>query len=237
MIRKTAFFTMLFLFSFLFLGPSWGQLVDKVDIVRPLPVPVRGSMEVEGNVNVVNTPEVIIKEIPEVSVTGDVSLINSPEVRIADVAQVEVVNEAERSIPVQITNPLATLGGPNIKNAFSWHRHSFVNSKTKTRTHSAISISKMAGRPFVLTDILVTSRFQAPDTELILSLKGAGADRSLGLDFILVPEASHLVTNFQTGILFQPSAAMDVSVSGDRKGQDFRVDYTITFSGYFFEES
>jgi len=151
MFGKTVCLAVLFLFSFLFLEPSWGELVNKVDVVNPLPVPVRGNVEIEGNVNVVNTPEVIVREIPEVSVSGDVRLIDSPEVRIADVAQVEVVNEAKRSIPVQITNPLGTIGREDLRNSFSWHRRAFVNSKTKTRTHSAISVSKMAGRLFVLT--------------------------------------------------------------------------------------
>ncbi|NIQ39869.1 MAG: hypothetical protein GTN81_14965 [Proteobacteria bacterium] len=237
MIGKTSVLTILFLFSFLFLGPSWGQLVDKVDLVRPLPVPIRGNVEVEGNVSVVNTPEVIIREIPEVSVSGDVSLVNSPEVRIADVAQVEVVNEARRSIPVQVTNPLTGFGREDPSDFFSWHRRSFVNGKTKTRIHSAISAAKMEGRPFVLTDILVTSRFQAPDAQMVLSLKGAGGDRGLGLDFILVPGASHLDTHFQTGIVFSPSSAIDILVSGDRGGREFRVDYTITFSGYFLKGS
>ncbi|MBW2123238.1 MAG: hypothetical protein JRH07_15540 [Deltaproteobacteria bacterium] len=67
MIGKAAYLTGLFLFSFLLLEPSWGQLVDKVDLVRPLPVPVQGSVVVEGNVNVANTPEVIVREMPEVT--------------------------------------------------------------------------------------------------------------------------------------------------------------------------
>lgn len=237
MIRKTAWLTTLFLFSFFLLVPSWGQMVDKVDLVRPIPVPVRGSVEVEGSVNVVNIPEVIVRDIPEVSVIGEVSVINSPEVRITDVAEVEVVNEVGSSIPVQITNPLAILGREDPRNSFSWHRHSFVSSEGKDRTHSAISASKMAGRPFVLTDIVVTSRFRTPDTQMILTFKGAGADRGLGLDFFLVPEAPHLITRFETGIIFRPNVAIDVSVSGDREGRQFYVDYTITFSGYFLAES
>ena len=237
MIGKTAYLTVLFLFSFLLLGPSWGQLVEKVDLVRPLPVPVQGKVEVEGNVNVVNTPEVIIKGVPEVSVSGDINVVNVPEVKIADIAQVEVVNEAGRSIPVRVTNPLATLGREDPRNFFSWHRHSFVNFKTKTRNHSAVSVSKMAGRPFVLTDFVVTARFRTPDTQLILTLNGAGADRGLGLDFILLPEASQLISHFQTGILFRPDVAIDVSASGNREGREFQVDYTITFSGYFLTKS
>jgi len=237
MIGKTVYLTFLFLFSFLLLGPSWGQLVDKVDLVRPLPVPVQGSVEVEGNVNVVNTPEVIIKGVPEVTVTGDVSVVNSPEVKIADVVQVEVVNEAGTSIPVRVTNPLITLEQKDPRNLFCWHRHSFVNAKTKARNHSAISVSKMAGRPFVLTDIVVTSRFRTPDTQLILSFNGAGADRGLGLDFILLPETSHLVSHFQSGIVFRPNVAINVSLSGSRENREFHVEYTVTFSGYFLSES
>lgn len=237
MIGKTAYLTVLFLFSFLLLGPSWGQLIDKVDLVRPLPLPVQGSVEVEGNVSVINTPEVIIREIPEVTVSGNVNVVNLPEVRIADVTRVEVVNEAGSSIPVRVTSPLATLGREDPKTFFSWHRHSSVNSKTKTRKHSAISVSKMAGRPFVLTDIVVTARFRTPETQLILGLNGAGADRGLGLDFILLPEACHLVSNFRTGIVFRPDVAISLSVSGTREGQKFEIDYTVTFSGYFVTES
>jgi hypothetical protein len=237
MIGKTVYLTILFLFSFLLLGPSWGQLVDKIELVRPLPVPVQGTVEVEGNVNVVNVPEVIVRSIPDVSVIGDVNVVNSPEVRITDVTEVEVVNEVGRSIPVRITNPLTTRGGEDPGNFFSWHRHSFVSSKTKTRNHSAISVSKMAGRPFVLTDIIVTAHFGTPDTQLILELKGAGADRGLGLDFILLPEASHLTSHFRTGILFKPDVAIDVAVSGASEGREFKVDYTVTFSGYFLIES
>jgi hypothetical protein len=237
MIGKTIYLTALFLFSFLLLGPSWGQLVDKVDLVNPLPVPIRGNVDVEGTVSVVNAPEVIIKEIPELSVSGDVNVINSPEVRILDVAQVEVVNEAGRSIPVRVTNLPTIFGQDDPKNFFSWHRHSLVNGKNRTRAHSAISVSKMAGRPFVLTDILVTARFRTPDTQLILNLNGGGADRSVGLDFILLPEAPQLVSHFRTGIVFRPDIAIDISVSGDREGQDFQVDYTVTFSGYFLPKS
>ncbi len=233
MIRKTAYLTVLFLFSFFLLGPSWGQLVDKVDLVRPLPVPIQGTVEVEGNVNIMNVPDVIVREIPEVTVTGDVSVVNSPEVSIAGVAQVEVVNEAESSIPVRVTNPLPSVGQTDPRDFFSWHRRSFLTSGTKVRTHSAISVSKMAARPFVLTDVVVTTRFRTPDTHLTLILQGAAADRGLGLEFILVPETPQLVSHFQTGILFQPSVPIDVSVSGDREGLEFRVDYTITFSGYF----
>jgi hypothetical protein len=236
MIGKTVYLTILFLFSFLLLGPSWGQLVDKVDLVRPLPVPIQGTVEVEGNVNVVNVPEVIVRSIPDVSVTGDVNVVNSPEVRIIDVTQVEVVNEVGNSIPVQVTNPFMTRGREDPGNFFSWHRHSFVSSKTKTRDHSAISVSKLAGRPFILTDIVVTAYFQTPETQLILELKGAGADRGLGLDFILVPGTSHLVSHFRTGILFSPDVAIDVSVSGAREGGQFKIDYTVTFSGYFLTE-
>ncbi len=237
MIGKTVSLTVVFLLSFFLLDPSWGQLVQQVELVRPLPVPVRGDMAVEGNVNVVNTPEVIIREIPEVSVSGEVNVVNSPEVRLVDVGQVEVVNDAGRSIPVRITSPLAALGQKDLKSSFSWHRRAFVNSEAKARSHSAISVSKMAGRPFIMTDLVVTARFRMPDTELILSLKGAGADRGVGLDFILIPEASHLVTHFQTGIVFRPQVGLEVSAAGDREGREFHVDYTITFSGYFVTES
>ena len=104
------------------------------------------------------------------------------------------------------------------------------------RTHSALSVSKMAGRPFVLTDLVVTTRFATPDTQLTVSLNGAGADRGLGLDFILLPQAPHLASHFQTGVLFRPDIAIDVSVAGDREGRDFQIDYTITFSGYFLTQ-
>ena len=237
MIGKTIYFTILFLFSFLLLDPSWGQLVDKVDLVHPLPVPIQGTVEVEGNVNVVNVPEVIVRDIPEVSVSGDVNVVNSPEVRIADVAQVEVVNEAGSSIPVQITNPSAPVGRDDPRNFFSWHRHSSLNAKTKTRNHSALSVSKMAGRPFVLTDIIITARFATPDSQVALALKGGGADRGLGLEFILSPGAPHLVSHFQTGILFSPDVALNVSISGSSEDRDFEVDYTVTFSGYFVTQS
>ncbi|MBW2121633.1 MAG: hypothetical protein JRH07_07285 [Deltaproteobacteria bacterium] len=183
--------------------------------------------------NVANTPEVIVREMPEVTVTGNVNVVNSPEVRIADVSQVEVVNGAGSSIPVRITNPMPLRAHGDTTDFFSWHRRSFVDSQNMTRNHSAISVSKMQGRPFVLTDLVVTTRFKDPKTELILSLKGAGADRGLGLDFILVPEAPHLVSHLQTGIVFSPEVAMNVSVSVKGEGGDFRVDYTVTFSGYF----
>jgi len=233
MFRRTVYFTILFLFSAFLLEPTWAQLVDKVDLVRPLPVPVQGSVEVEGNVNVMNVPEVIVREIPEVSVSGDVSVVNTPEVRIADVTEVEVINEEGSSIPVRIMNPLTAHAQRDPGSFFSWHRHAFVSSKTKTRNHSAISVSKMAGKPFVLTDLVVTARFESPDSQLVVTLNGAGADRGLGLDFILLPEAPHLVSHFQTGILFSPDIAIDVSVSGSREGRQFQVDYTVTFSGYF----
>jgi hypothetical protein len=236
MIGKTAYLTILLLFSFLMLDPSWGQLVDKVDLVRPLPVPIQGTVEVEGDVNVVNTPEVIVKDIPEVSVVGAVSVVNAPDVRITDVTEVEVINGTESSIPVRITNPLASGGDKDPQNFFSWHRRSFVNATTRAHTHSALSVSKMAGRSFVLTDLVVTTQFKTPDTQLILTLNGAGADRGLGLDFILVPEAPHLVSHFQTGIVFRPDVSMDVSVSGSREGRGFEVDYAITFSGHFLTE-
>jgi hypothetical protein len=236
MMRKIGYFTTLFVVSFVLVAPSWGQLVDKVDLVRPLPVPVQGSVEVEGNVNVVNTPEVIVREFPELSVTGDVNVVNSPEVRIADVTQVEVINEASKSVPVRIIPPPAAAGREDPRNFFSWHRHSFVNGRTKTRNHSAISRSKMGGRPFVLTDMIVTARFLTPDTQLTMGIHGAGADRGLGLDFILLPEAPHLVSHFQTGILFSPGVAINVSVSGAREGENFEIDYTATFSGYFLTE-
>ena len=213
MIGKTAYLTILLLFSFLMLDPSWGQLVDKVDLVRPLPVPIQGTVEVEGDVNVVNTPEVIVKDIPGVSVVGAVSVVNVPDVTITDITEVEVINDTDRSIPVRITNPVASGGDKDTRNFFSWHRRSFV-----------------------LIDLVVTTQFKTPETQLILTLNGAGADRGLGLDFILVPEAPHLVTHFQTGIVFRPEVSMDVSISGNRDGRGFEVDYAITFSGHFLTE-
>jgi len=236
MIRKTVYLTFLLLFSFILMDPSWGQLVDKVDLVRPLPVPVQGTVEVEGNVNVVNIPEVIVKDIPEVIVAGDVSVINTPEVRVADVMEVEVVNGTDSTIPVRITNLPPSVGEKHPSSFFSWHRHSFVNGSNKTRTHSALSVSRMAGRPFVLTDLVVTAQFRTPDTQLLLTLNGAGADRGLGLDFILVPEAPQLISHFQTGIVFRSDVAMDVSVSANRGDRGFEIDYAITFSGYFITE-
>jgi hypothetical protein len=236
MIRKTVCLTILFLSSSLLWGPTWGQLVDKVDLVRPIPVPVQGTVEVEGNVNVVNAPEVIVREIPEVVVTGNVNVMNAPEVRVVDVVEVEVANEAGRGIPVRIVNPEALRAQEDPGNFFSWHRRSSIDAKTQTRTHSAISVSRMAGRTFVLTDLVVTSRFGAPDTQMIVTLNGAGADRGLGLEFILVSGAPHLVSHFQTGILFSPDIAIDVSVSGSRDSGAFEVDYAITFSGYFLTQ-
>jgi hypothetical protein len=233
MIGKTVYVTILFLFSSLLLIPSWGELVDKVDLIRPLPVPVQGNVEVEGNVNVVNTPEVIVRDMPEVIMAGDVNVTNSPEVIIAGVPEILVINEKGNSIPVQITNPLTAFGRSDPKNFFSWHRHSSLSTKKKTRTHSAISVSKMAGRPFVLTDVVATARFHAPDSELVLGLKGSGADRGLGIDFILVPASPQLVSHFETGILFNPDVAINVSARGAGQGRELAVEYSITFSGYF----
>jgi hypothetical protein len=236
MIGKTAYLTFLLLFSFFLLDPSWGQLVDKVDLVRPLPVPIQGAVEVEGNVSVVNIPEVIVNEMPEVRVAGDVSVVNTPEVRVADIMEVEVVNGTDSPIPVRVTNPAPSAGGKHFGSFFSWHRHSFVDGSNKTRTHSALSVSRMAGRPFVLTDLVVTAQFRTPDTQLVLTLNGAGADRGLGLDFILIPEAPQLISHLQTGIVFRPDVAMDVSVSANRGNRGFKIDYAVTFSGYFMSE-
>ncbi len=124
MFKKAAPLAVLFLFSSLLLDSSWGQLVDKIDLVHPLPVPIKGEVAVEGNVNVVNSPEVIIKSMPDVSVSGDVNIVNSPEVKIADVARVEVVNEAGQGIPVRVTNPLAQRVREDPQNVFSWSRRS-----------------------------------------------------------------------------------------------------------------
>jgi len=233
MVRKIAYLTGLFLFSSLFLDPTWGQLINQVDLVKPLPVPIQGDVTVRGDVNVVNTPEVIIKSMPDVIVSGDVNVANTPEVRIADVAKVEVVNDTGQAIPVRVTNPSSTMARENAENFFSWHSRSSVDNTTKKRRHRTVSVSKMAKRHFVLTDLVVTTRFRNDATELILRINGTAKDRSMGLDFIVTPWAPLLVSHFRTGIVFQPDMALDVSVAGDGGGGKFKVDYSITFSGYF----
>jgi hypothetical protein len=237
MVRKIAYLTGLFLFSALLLDPTWGQLVNKVDLVNPLPVPIEGDVAVKGNVNVVNTPEVIIKSMPDVSVSGDVNVANTPEVRITDVAKVEVVNDSGQSIPVRITNPSYTMARENAENFFSWHRRSFVDNGTKKRRYRAVSVSKMAKRHFVLTDLVATTRFRNDATELTLRINGTAADRSLGMDFIVTPWAPLLVSHFQTGIVFQPDMTIELSVAGEGRGGEFQVNYAITFSGYFLPRS
>lgn len=233
MVRKVAYLTSLFVFSGFLLDPSWGQLVNQVELVKPLPVPIQGEVAVTGNVNVVNTPAVIIKSMPDVTVSGDVNVTNTPEVRIADVAKVEVLNDNVQSIPVRVINPSSTIARENPEYFFSWHSRSSVNNETKRRKHRAVPLSQMAKRRFVLTDLVATTRFRNDATELMLSINGTAVDRSLGVDFIVTPWAPLLVSHFQTGIVFQPDMAIDISVSGDGAGGAFRVDYAITFSGYF----
>lgn len=237
MVRKIAYLTGLFFFSTLLLDPTWGELVNKVDLIKPLPVPIQGDVAVTGDVNVVNTPAVIIKSIPDVTVSGDVNVANTPEVRIADVAKVEVVNENVKSVPVRVINPPSTMARENPEYFFSWHSRSSLNNETKKRRHRAVSLSKMAKRHFVLTDLVATTRFRKDATELILGINGTVPDRSLGLNFIVTPWAPLLVSHFQTGIVFKPDTAIDISVVGDGAGGEFQVDYAITFSGYFVPTS
>jgi hypothetical protein len=234
MARKIGYLTGFFLFSALFLDPTWGQLVNQVEMVKPLPVPIQGDVAVRGDVNVVNTPDVIIRSIPDVVVSGEVNVVNTPEVKIADVAKVEVVNDTERVIPVRVTNPPPAAARESADNLFSWHSRSAVDKTTKKRRYRAVSASKMAKRYFILTDLVVTTRFKDNATELILRINGTGRDRSMGIDFIVTPWAPLLVSHFRTGIVFQPDMAIDVSLAGDGGGGEFKVDYSITFSGYFF---
>ena len=56
MVRKIAYLTGLFFFSALFLDPTWGQLVNRIELINPLPVPVTGDVVVRGDVSVVNRP-------------------------------------------------------------------------------------------------------------------------------------------------------------------------------------
>ncbi len=237
MVRKIAYLTGLFIFSSFLLDPSWGQLVNQVDLVKPLPVPIQGEVAVTGDVNVVNSPAVIIKSMPDVTVSGDVNVANTPEVRLAGVARVEVVNDNVQSIPVRVTNPSPTVVRENPGHFFSWHSRSSVNNETKERRHRAIAVPQMIKRRFILTDLVATTRFRDDATELILRINGTAADRSLGMDFIVTPWAPILVSHFQTGIVFQSDMAIDVSVVGDGGGGEFQVDYSITFSGYFVPRS
>ncbi len=233
MLRKIAYLTGLFLFSGLLLDPTWGQLVNQVHLIRPLPVPIQGDVAVTGNVNVVNTPDVIISSMPDVIVSGDVNVANSPEVRVADVAKVEVVNDTGQSIPVQVTNPSSTMAMEDVGNFFSWHRRSSLDNETEKRKYRAVSLSKMAKRRFVLTDLIATTRFRKDAIELTLNIRGAAGGREQGMEFIVTPWAPLLVSHFQTGIVFKPDTAIDISVVGDGAGGEFQVDYAITFSGYF----
>lgn len=233
MVRKIVYLIGVFLFSALFLDPTWGQMVNQVDLVKPLPVPIQGDVAVRGDVNVVNTPDVVIRSMPDVVVSGDVNVTNAPEVTIADVAKVEVVNDTERVIPVRVTNPPPAIARESTENLFSWHSRSAVDKTTKKRRYRAVSASKMAKRYFILTDLVVTTRFKNNATELILRINGTGGDRSMGIDFIVTPWSPLLVSHFRTGIVFQPDMVVDVSVAGDGGGGEFKVDYSITFSGYF----
>jgi len=233
MIRKIVYLIGVFLFSALFLDYTWGQLVNQVDLVKPLPVPIQGAVAVRGDVNVVNTPEVIIRSMPDVVVSGDVNVANTPEVKITDVVKVEVVNDTGRVIPVRVTNPFPTIGRESAENFISWHSRSSVDKTTKKRRYRAVSVTKMDKRYFILTDLVVTTRFRNNASELILRIDGTGRDRSMGIDFIVTPWAPLLVSHFRTGIVFQPDMAIDVSVAGDGGGGEFKVDYSITFSGYF----
>ncbi len=237
MVRKIAYLTGLFVFSAFLLDPSWGQLVNQFELIKPLPVPIQGEVAVTGDVNVVSTPAIVIKSMPDVTVSGDVNVTNTPEVRIADVAKVEVVNDNVQSIPVRVTNPSSTIARENPEYFFSWHSWSSVNSETKKRKHRAVPLSQMAKRHFVLTDLVATTRFRNDATELILKIGGTKADRSLGLNFIMTPWAPLLVSHFRTGIVFPPDMAVEISVVGDGAGGEFRVDYAITFSGYFVPRS
>ncbi len=237
MVQKIAYLTGLFFFSALFLDPTWGQLVNKVELLGPLPVPIQGEVGIRGEVNVVNTPEVIIRSMPDVVVSGDVNVVNTPEVKIGDVARVEVVNDTGQSIPVRVTNPPSTVGGEKAENFFSWQSRSSVDDKTRERRHRAIPASKMANRLFVLTDLVATTRFRKDATELVFRINGKAADRSPGMDFIVTPWAPLLVSHFRTGIVFKPDMAIDVSLAGDGGGGKFQIDYAITFSGYFLPGS
>jgi hypothetical protein len=237
MVRKIAYLTGLFFFSALFLDPTWGQLVNRIELINPLPVPVQGDVAVRGDVNVVNTPEVIIRSMPDVSISGDVSVVNSPEVKIAGVARVEVVNDTERSIPVRVTNAPSAVAEEKTKSFFSWHDRASVNDKTKERKHRAIPPSQMANRGFVLTDLVATARFKKDAAELIVRIHGTAAERTQGMDVILTPWSPLMVSHFQTGIVFQPDMAIDVSLAGDGGGGKFQIDYALTFSGYFLPGS
>jgi hypothetical protein len=237
MVWKIAYLTGLFVFSSFLLDPSWGQLVNQVELVKPLPVPIQGEVTVTGNVDVVNIPAVIIKSMPDVTVGGDVNVANTPEVRLAGVATVEVVNDNVQSIPVRVTNPSSTIVRENPKYFFSWQNRSSVNNETKERRYRAVAVPQMAKRRFILTDLVATTRFRNDATELTLRINGTAVDRSLGLDFIVTPWAPLLLSHFQTGIVFQPDMAIDISVVGDGGGGEFQVDYAITFSGYFVPTS
>jgi hypothetical protein len=237
MVRRIAYLTGLFLFSALLLDPSWGQLVNQVDLIKPLPVPIQGDVTVTGNVNVVNTPEVIVRSMPEVSVTGDVNVANTPEVKIADVVKAEVVNETGQSIPVRVTNPSFTMAKVDAANFLSWNSRSSVDNGTQKRRYRAVSSAKMAKRSFVLTDLVASTRFRKDANEFVLRIHGTAKDRTMGVDFIVTPWAPLLVSHFQTGIVFQPDMAIDISVAGDGGGGEFQVDYAITFSGYFLPPS
>jgi len=131
--------------------------------------------------------------MPDVIVSGDVNVANSPEVRVADVAKVEVVNDTGQSIPVQVTNPSSTMAMQDVGNFFSWHRRSSLDNENEKRKHRAVSLSKMAKRRFVLTDLVATSRFRKDAVELTLSIRGAAGGRERGLEFIVTPWAPTLV--------------------------------------------
>jgi hypothetical protein len=188
-------------------------------------------------VNVVNTPDVIISSMPDVIVSGDVNVANSPEVRVADVAKVEVVNDTGQSIPVQVTNPSYTVAMEDVGNFFSWHRRSSLHNETEKRKYRAVSLSKMAKRRFVLTDLIATTRFRKDAIELTLNIRGAAGGREQEMEFIVTPWAPLLVSHFRTGIVFQSDGPIDVSVAGAGAGRDFQVDYAITLSGYFLPPS
>ena len=237
MVRKIAYLIGLFFFSALFLDPTWGQLVNRIELINPLPVPVQGNVAVRGDVNVVNTPEVIIRSMPDVSISGDVNVVNTPEVKIGDVARVEVINDTERSIPVRVTNAPSAVAEEKAKSFFSWHDRASVNDKTKERGYRAIPPSQMANRRFVLTDLVATARFKKDAAELIVRIHGTAADRTQGMDIILTPWSPLMVSHFQTGIVFQPDMAIDISLAGDGGGGKFQIDYALTFSGYFLPES
>lgn len=237
MLRKITYLTGLFFFSALFLDPTWGQLVNRIELINPLPVPVTGDVVVRGDVSVVNAPEVIIRSMPDVSVSGDVSVVNSPEVKITGVARVEVVNDPGQSIPVRVTNVPSAVAEEKAKDFFSWHDRASVNDKTKERKQRAIAPSMMANRRFVLTDLVATTRFKKDATELIVRINGTAAERTQGMDFILTPWSPLMVSHFQTGIVFQPDMAIDIALAGDGGGGKFQIDYALTFSGYFLPGS